>query len=305
MDIFLTLLVKLVPLYLIILLGYISGRYLKVQKETVSALLIYVIYPVVVFTGVVKADINLSTLSLPFVIFSVSCLLCIVFYALARLFWQDASKNLLAFGAGNANTGYFGVPVALALFGEELLGLYILCIIGITFYENTLGFFITARGHHTPKESLMKLVRLPTLYAFVLGIVVSVSNIHLPELYFDTATNFRAAFTLLGMMVIGLGLASIRKFEFDLKFVGISFLAKFIAWPLCMALIIFIDNTVLHLYSQDVHKILLLISFTPLAANMVVFATQLKTHPEKASYAVLLSTLLALVYIPTMAVFFL
>jgi predicted permease len=75
-------------------------------------------------------------------------------------------------------------------------------------------------------------------------------------------------------------------------------------WPVCVAGIILIDTQFLHLYNDIIHKILLLISITPLAANMVVFATQLKTHPEKASFAVLLSTLFALFYIPLMVTIF-
>lgn len=299
------LLLKLIPLYFLILLGYIAGKHLSVQKETISALLIYIIYPVVVFTGVMNANVTPATLLLPVVVCGVACCLSLLFYRLSSGVWHDATRNLLAFGAGNANTGYFGVPVALALFGEEQVGIYILCIIGITFYENTLGFFITAKGHHTAKESLLKLAKLPTLYAFVLAVVLSLFDAQLPQLYLDTAASFRAAFTLLGMMIIGLGLAGVKKYAFDLKLVAMSFIAKFLAWPLFMVGIIALDVNFLHMWSEQIHKILLLIAIMPLAANMVVFATQLKTHPEKASLAVLLSTLFALLYIPLMVTLFL
>jgi predicted permease len=305
MDVFLLLLVKLIPLYILILLGYIAGKYLAAQKETISAILMYLIYPVVVFTAVVNAGITPAKLALPVVVCTISCLLCLLFYWLASPIWKDATRNLLAFGAGNANTGYFGIPVALTLFGEDLIGVYILSVIGITFYENTLGFFITAKGRHTARESLLKLAKLPTLYAFLLGVIISIVGFQLPQLYFDTAANFRAAFTILGMMVIGLGLASIKKYTFDFNFVGMAFLAKFVIWPLMMAGVILLDMNLLHLWDDTIHKILLLISFMPLAANMVVFATQLKTHPEKAALAVLMSTLFALIYTPLMVVLFL
>lgn len=45
---------------------------------------------------------------------------------------------------------------------------------------------------------------------------------------------------------------------------------------------------------------MLLISACPLAANTVAFATLLKTEPEKAGVAVLLSTVFALFYIPAL-----
>ena len=52
-------------------------------------------------------------------------------------------------------------------------------------------------------------------------------------------------------------------------------------------------------------KVLLVASITPLAANTVVFATELKTHPKKASFAVFLSTIFALLYIPVFVALFL
>jgi len=53
MDIFLLLFTRLIPLYLIIGLGYIAGKKLHAEKETIAALLIYILAPVVVFDGVV------------------------------------------------------------------------------------------------------------------------------------------------------------------------------------------------------------------------------------------------------------
>ncbi len=44
-------------------------------------------------------------------------------------------------------------------------------------------------------------------------------------------------------------------------------------------------------------------SIVPLAANTVAIATELKTYPEKASVAVLMSTLFALFFIPLVVSF--
>src|SRR5690348_8810287 len=49
MDIALSLLIKLIPLYCVILLGFLAGRYLHAQKETIGSLLIYIIAPFVIF----------------------------------------------------------------------------------------------------------------------------------------------------------------------------------------------------------------------------------------------------------------
>ena len=60
------------------------------------------------------------------------------------------------------------------------------------------------------------------------------------------------------------------------------------------------DSHVTQLYGQDVYQAILLISITPIAANTVVIATLLDTHPRQVAGTALLSTLVALVYIPLM-----
>ncbi|HRH94225.1 MAG TPA: AEC family transporter, partial [Candidatus Peribacteria bacterium] len=91
----------------------------------------------------------------------------------------------------------------------------------------------------------------------------------------------------------------------DYAFFCLCFVAKFIVWPVVTGLIILADLSVFHLYSPVIHKVMILLSVTPLAANTVVLATALKAQPEKAALAVLLSTVFALFFIPLVSVFFL
>ncbi len=305
MDVFLALFFRIIPLYLVILLGFVAGKYLNVKKEALASLLIYIIAPVVIFNGVITTKISISTLSLPILFFILASLTGMIFYKLAKFIWTDTTKNIFGFAAGSGNTGYFGLPVAYAIFPSELIGPVVLSILGFILFENSLGFFITARGHHTVKESIIKVLKLPTIYAFFLGLIINLSGIPLGQIYTDTVANFRGAYTVLGMMIIGLGLADVRGFKFDLKFTGLTFLTKFIWWPLMVYGVIIADNMVFRIYNPSIHKVMILMSIVPLAANTVAFATELKAQPEKASVAVLLSTLFALFYIPLIASLFL
>ncbi len=168
-----------------------------------------------------------------------------------------------------------------------------------------MGFFITARGRHTVKESIDKLVRLPTIYAFIIGILVNLSNVNLGQIYLETVQYFRGAYTVCGMMIIGLGLSNIRKLKFDYKFILTSFTAKFLIWPVLISFVNFIDKLLFNIYDANIHRLMMLMSVVPIAANTVAYATVLKAQPEKASLVVVLSTLLALFYLPLIIVLFL
>jgi len=76
MTVFITLLLKLIPLYITILLGYIAGKFLNVKKEAIAPLLIYIIAPIIIFNGVVTTKINVTSLSLPVLFFFLACFMC-------------------------------------------------------------------------------------------------------------------------------------------------------------------------------------------------------------------------------------
>ncbi len=298
MSIFLILLVKLIPLYLIILVGYLAGKYGNVAKESVATLLIYIISPAVVFYGVATAQLSFSLVSLPFLFFAIASLFCGVFYLAASCIWKGSEKNILAYAAGSGNTGYFGLPVALALFGDSALSLVVFSTLGFILYENSVGFYTIARGQHSAKDTVKKLLGIPTLYVFVLGLLVNILHISLPAQLTEVLISFKGAYVVLGMMMVGVGLASITRASFDRLFMGFALCVRFVAWPVFAVGLIILDSRFFHLYNPGIYKIILLMAIVPLAANTVAFAAKLNTYPEKTAVTVLISTLLAAVYIP-------
>ena len=104
----------------------------------------------------------------------------------------------------------------------------VLGILGFTVFENSLGFFIIAKGNHTVKEAFSRLLRLPTIYAFLTGILVNNLHINLGSIYLGFAKNFIGAYTVIGMMLIGLGLSDMKSFKVDSKFLISVFSAKFV-----------------------------------------------------------------------------
>jgi predicted permease len=299
MTLFISLLTKLLPLYAIIFLGFIAARYLNAQKETVAKLLIYIIAPVVVFWGAYTVPANFANLSLPVLFFAIACLMCLVFLWIGKLVYkEDPAKNIMAFTAGAANVGYFGLPVAMMIFSDRIFSLVVVSVMGFILYESTLGFFISANGRHGVKESLIKTAKLPTIYAFILGLLLNLAGVELGPTIVATFAYFKGAYSLLGMMLIGMGLSLVCKTSFDIKFISLSFLAKFALWPAIVVVVITLDRQFLHIYDPQAYRIMILLSVVPLAANAVAYATEFKTCPDKVSLAVTLSTLFALFYVP-------
>ena len=280
MQIFFQLLAKLVPLYLVIGLGFVAGKYLKVQRESVAKLAIYIFSPAVVFYGVYTAKLNLALVALPFLFFIVCSVLCLIFWWIGKKFFNDNTENILAYTAGDGNTGYFGLPVALSLFGATALSYTVLSTFGFILFESTLGYFVIARSHYSVKESVIRFLKLPAVYAFLLGLIFNFLQFNIGDNFVALLDQFKAAYSIIGMSIIGLGLSTVVKASFDFKLISLSFLAKFIVWPLVIFGFIYLDVNFLHWYDKMAHSVIVLMSIVPLAANTVTFATELKVHPE-------------------------
>lgn len=305
MEVYLSLLVKLLPIYLLIAAGYIMGKRLPVKREAISSLLIYLIAPVVIFNSVYTTKLTTQTLLLPVVFFILCSTIAIISYFANTGVRPSGFRGVLAFAAGSGNTGYFGLPVALALFGEASVGLVVLCVFGYLVYETTVGFFLIARGKNSFKESIMKLLKLPVLYAFFLAVIAQLVGLEMGQTYQDFVPNFRGAYVLLGSLLVGIALSELTKTHTEIGAIVRSFVPKFIVWPALVTVLILVDQGYIGLFEgrTDIYQVAFLMSIVPIAANTVAYATFLKAEPERAAFIVFTSTIFAIAYIPLMISF--
>lgn len=300
MSLFFIILLKVIPIYLNVVLGFLSSKYLNVQRESIATLLIYILGPIVVFSATISVEINLAVAVLPIFLFIFGSIIAFLSLFIFKNSWKDSTGNILAFSSGTGNTGYFGIPLAIIFFEPGLANIYIFAVLASLLYESTTGFYVTAKGNFTVKESLLKISRLPILYAFILGILFNLLGFQIPDVISSYSSQFKGAYGILGMMMLGMGLIGLKTSEgdFDLKFISITYILKFIFWPLAMLIVIFLDKSFFQLLNEDLYKVLFLFSIVPLAGNTVTLAVLLKAKPEKASLAVFLSTVLSVITIP-------
>lgn len=299
MSLFFIILLKIFPLYINIVLGYISTKFLDVKRESIANILIYILGPIVVFSATLSVKIDLSILFLPVFLYLFCSIIAFLSLFIWGKSWNDPTGNILAFSAGTGNTGYFGIPLAIIFFPPYLADIYIFTVLASLLYESTSGFYVTAKGNFTVKQSLMKMLRLPILYAFVLGIICNLIGVQIPEAISANTGQFKGAYGILGMMMLGMGLIGLQRgSDLDAKFISITFILKFIFWPLAMLAVIYIDKTYIMFLNEDLYKVLFLFSIVPLAGNTVTLAVLLNAKPQKASFTVILSTIVSILYIP-------
>ena len=82
-------------------------------------------------------------LTYPLFFYCLAVAMAFIFYYLSRyLFYKDESENwgLVAISSSLANVGYFGLPVTIMIFGQDILGTAVLIILGLGIHESSTGF---------------------------------------------------------------------------------------------------------------------------------------------------------------------
>ena len=303
MDIFILLLGSALPLLILIGLGYFAGKKFNVDTATLANIVIFIISPVVMFGAVARLPLEANYFILPLVIFIFAACLTLGVSAIAHKVLKDNISNLIGMSSATANTGYFGLPIILALFDSSNAGLYLLMTFALTINESSFAYYVGARGRHTIRESFIKVLRLPTLYALVLGLAVNLAGITMPAIFNTYWDKFAGSWTIIGMMLLGVALS---KYKLQINWVLLSSLSftKFVIWPGFMLLLAFLDRQYFHFYDERIYKMLLVIGCVPVAANVVAFATHLDVKPGEAAVAVLITTLISVLYLPLMLFIF-
>lgn len=291
---FLEIFIRVLFLIFIAVLGWVGGTALKINSKDISALLIYIVAPFVIFISVVQSPAGFSYFGYSLGALVTASVFASAAYLLGRFVWKDARANLFGFTGGTGNTGYFGLPMVFALFDETQVAVAVFIIIGMTVYEFTVGYFISAKGVMDTKESLLRMLRLPAVYAALAGILLKKLNIEPSEILISGLDNFKGAYSVLGMMVIGITLASFGRIKPDKLFLGLALCWKHIVYPVVGIAVFYFLIPV----PAEAFPVIVLMLATPMAANTVVISVHLGMHPEKAAAAVMLSTLCAAITVP-------
>ncbi|GAB2785326.1 hypothetical protein GCM10027040_09170 [Halomonas shantousis] len=288
------------PLWMLlafVALGWACARRLAVDPRPIATLLIYIIAPLTFFRGLVLGGPTPDLLWLTLGLFLLASLISLIVSQLAKRVFAPQEAALLAFSAGTGNTGYFGLPLAMVLLPPEGVTQYLFCLLGITLYEFTVGFYISARGQFSARQSLARILRLPLIYAFAGALLVSGLSLSVPGAVMEGLDYFKYCYTVLGMMIIGMTLGRVTMREVDVRFIGACVAARFVMWPLVSLGAVLLLQAGVGI-SPTLATVLLLLGVVPMAANVVVIAMELSIRPEKGAIAVLLTTLAAPLLIP-------
>jgi len=283
-------LLSIIFVYVFILLGYLSKRIFKeeINRKTLTLMSVYFLQPFVTVWGFSTARLHTEDIYVPLLYLAIISVLLIPTIVLGKLIFTDIKKRAIFSIAGFVgNTGNIGIPLGIALFGEQSVIYSTLINIANVFVVYILGVYIYSRGSFSIKASLFNIVKIPIIPASIVAILININHITFSPEIEEFLKMGAYAGIVLQLFLLGTFLQGIRIRELHPKlFIG-TMSQKFIIVPVATALILSLTN--LPLFVQGV---IFMEMMTPLAIANINLASLYDCRPKDVTTLILLSTLL-------------
>ncbi|MGN0514707.1 MAG: AEC family transporter [Lachnospiraceae bacterium] len=289
---------QVMVMFLLMMVGFVLYKKKKITNEgsrTLASLLIYVVLPCVIVNSfcMEKTDVRVKGL----IISTILALLCLIIsIVLSKLIFND--KPIDIFASSFSNPGFFGIPLILAVLGQEAVFYIATFIAFLNIAQWTYG--VALLKGEKPKVSLKQIFLSPFMIGLLFGITIFFVQIPVPEIIKSVLTNICNANTAIAMLLMGVYIA-----QADIKSavknpaMYLVTLARLIFIPaVCMALLYVIPGI-----SADIKISLIIAAACPVGANVAVYAQLYQKDYVYAVLTVAVSTIFSIITLPLIVTF--
>ncbi|EJN93556.1 malate permease [Streptococcus ratti FA-1 = DSM 20564] len=306
--IFLTSVESILPIIVIIILGYflqVRGWFDDSFGGNLSKLIMNVAMPVSIFVSVMKyltLDKLISLSGGLIYTFGAFILGYVLAFAAVKIFKvRPGRRGTMINTFVNANTIFIGLPLNIALFGDKALPYFLVYYITNTVSTWTLGVYLmttdskSGQSKEAAKFNWKKLFPAP-LVGFLVALVFLVLRLPVPDFATNTLTYIGNLVTPLSLLYIGIVLAKagLNTIRFDTDTI-VTLVGRFILAPALMYLLLKFAAAGME---TTEFKTFVVQSAAPALAVLPILADQGDGDVEFSTNVVTLSTILFIIVVP-------
>jgi hypothetical protein len=276
------------PTFIVILIGYLLGKKTGLNVNSLVEVSFWVGLPALAFTSMLDKDIVLMDAGKVWASSIMIMLGCgvtgfIVFKALRQ---QHSGLYLpITF----MNTVNIPFPIIYLVYGSEGLFAATLFYIPNVLIVYSLGIYIASKKPW--RASLKEVLKVPSLYAAVLGLILNLCRVTVPDIIVRPLDFIGMMAIPLVLLTLGCTLASVK-----ISSLPTTLLASFIRIGVGLALG-FLAVAVFDL-EGILRSVVILDSAMPAAVNTALLAVKYRNEADLVSSVVLVTTIASLVVIP-------
>ena len=203
-------------------------------------------------------------------------------------------RRIENFAAAFCNAGFIGIPLAQAMIGEEGVFYVAASVALLNLFQWTYGVYIMTDRRDAIR--LGTIARNPVVIAIVVGILLFVLQIPVPDILTSTLGYIANMNTPVAMILMGTYLAKLSLPQLLDPRAYLCVLMRLLLIPAAVMLVF----SLLPVQNEKVLLATFLAAVTPVGANICVFAQQYDCDYTFSVVTVCLSTLLSIATIPAM-----
>jgi len=288
-DLIATFLNNLLPVMLISGVGYLLGRVLAIDSRSIGRVLFYIFSPILIFNLLYKNQLPLGEIleTMGFTASVIAAIGCLVLVIGALFHLPRPIRMAVLLTAMFANAGNYGLPLVSFAFGEGAAAHASLYFVATSVFLNSVGVLIASLGHLRFQDAILALLKIPTVYAGALGLLLNQLHIQL-SLPVARAVQL-VADGAIPLMLILLGLELTRvQWSNSLPLVGFSAGMRLLVGPLVGFALAGLFGLSPIARQGDVVQ-----ASMPSAVSCTVLATEYNLEPPLVTSIVFISTLLS------------
>lgn len=301
MQIFFTILTSnILPIFIIISLGFFTSKKFKLNVSTLSKLNFYIFVPGFVFFNIYTTEIPLEMLRVLLFAICIAAVNGLLAEVMGRIRGYDrpmrnALKNALMF----YNSGNIGLPLITLVFSTgpflingqtPYLNVAVTAQIMILVFQNistnSLGFYIAGIAQNDWRKSLKKVLSMPTIYTIPMAFICKTIDYDLTQSFIWPVFEYiKGGMVAIALISLGAQL-SYTKFDFKNKDSYMAAAIRLIGGP-----VLALGLTYIFGFKGIVAQTLMISTAVPTALNTALIAVECKNCEDFASQTVMLSTL--------------
>ena len=276
---------SVIPVLIVVIIGYIYGRWRKPDMSVINRLCMELLVPILIFSVLAGKNVQLEeyvTLALGVACIILGCglitwFLCLLFKIESKTFVPPMMFT---------NTGNLAFPLVLLAFGQQAMPAIVVVFIVSQFLHFSLGFHIMDR-----EAKVINPISAPTFLATMVGITVALAPVEVNETILVPLDFLANTGVTLVLFALGIRMNDVSTRDLKIAFLGA-------VWcPLVSLVIAFLLKPLLDLNPIQ-WSVFLLFAALPPAVLCFMLAEQYKQEPTRVASIVLIGNIAAIIWIP-------
>lgn len=284
-------------LFILIALGVVAEKTKMINEKAVKGMtniVLYFVTPCIIVKSF-QRDLNPELVKNLGIVFCIAIIIHIISIIIAHIAVKDEDNNrcrVLRFSVIFSNCGFMSLPLQQALLGNDGVFYGAVYVAAFNIVAWSYGLLLMSGNRNT--ISLKKLLINPGILGVIVGFLLAIFSIRLPEVLAQPVSYLASLNTPLPMLIIGFYLSrlDLKKIFEDAKRYWVVFL-RLVVIPLI---------SLGFMYAVGIRGDLLVVctisASAPVAATTTMFSAKFKRDTELSAELVSISTLFSLITMP-------